>query len=45
MSKISTSELVKELQNREGVMQVIVNPYEDKSITVNGPAVVLVVID
>lgn len=41
----STCDLVKELETRLGVESVRVAPYEDHAVTVNGPAVVLVVID
>lgn len=45
ISKISTKELVMELQKRVGVETTIAEPYEDKEIKVNGPAIVLIVID
>ena len=45
MSKIPTCELVKELEKREGVERVIVDPYDKKTINVEGAAVVLIVID
>ena len=40
-----TCELVKELETREGVSTDIALPYEDKTTTVNGPAIILTVID
>jgi hypothetical protein len=40
-----TYELVEELKTREGVDTKIADPYEDLGVTVNGPAIVLVVID
>jgi len=40
-----TEELVKELSKREGVETTIAEPYEDVEVTINGPAIVLVVID
>ena len=40
-----TCELVEELKTREGVETHWAEPYEDKNIQVNGPALVLVVID
>ena len=40
-----TRELVEELKKREGVEAHIAEPYEDLTVTVNGPAVVLVVTD
>lgn len=41
----STKELVEELQKREGVETSFAMPYEDVSVSVNGPAILLVVID
>ena len=43
--KVPTKELVEELQRRDGVETTIAEPYQDTEIKVNGPAVVLVVID
>lgn len=45
LKDVKTCELVKELSERDGVTKTIAEPYEDKTITVNGPAVVLVVED
>ena len=45
MNDISTANLVKELETREGVELIIAEPYDNKTITVEGPAVVLVVKD
>lgn len=45
LSNISTCDLVKELQTREGVETTMAEPYQDAEIKVNGPAIVLVVID
>lgn len=45
LSKVATCDLVRELQNRDGVEATIAEPYEDVAISVNGPATVLVVID
>lgn len=42
---VSTRELVEELRQREGVEATIAEPHKDIEIKVNGPAVVLVVID
>ncbi len=44
-TRIETSELVKELSGREGVKTEIAEPYQDKAISVNGPAVILIVTD
>lgn len=40
-----TYELVEELRKREGVEAHYAEPHEDLSVDVNGPAIVLVVID
>lgn len=45
LSGFKTCELVDELRKREGVETHIAEPYQDVEISVNGPAVVLVVID
>lgn len=41
----STKELVQELKTRLGVDTFNISPYTDENIKVNGPAIVLVVID
>lgn len=45
ISSIPTNELVAELEKREGVDTTIAEPYQDVQIKVNGPAIVLTVID
>ena len=40
-----TKDLVKELISREGVDAEYAEPHQDKTITVNGPAIILVVND
>lgn len=40
-----TYELVEELKKREAVEAHIAEPYKDLTVTVNGPAIVLVVTD
>ena len=42
---VSTKELVEELKKREGVRIEYAEPYQDKVISINGPAVILIVID
>jgi len=42
---VSTCELVDELKKREGVVAHWATPYESETITVNGPAVVIVIVD
>ena len=45
LENISTSFLMNELQRREGVESVTAEPYEKKAVFVEGPAVVLIVMD
>lgn len=45
LSEFKTCDLVDELRKREGVETHIAEPYQDVAVSVNGPAVVLVVID
>ena len=45
LSEFKTCDLVDELRKREGVETHIAEPYQDVTVSVNGPAVVLVVID
>lgn len=45
LNDISTYELVEELKKREGVNTTLAEPYQDVLVSVNGSAVVLVVID
>lgn len=45
LSCFSTKELVEELSSREGVETKVAEPYQDMEVSVNGPTVVLVVID
>ncbi len=43
--KIPSKELVEELKKREGVEVIIVDPYENKEIKIEGPAIILLVKD
>ena len=45
LKDFATCELSIELEKREGVEVHYVEPYEDFTVNVNGPAVILVVID
>ena len=45
LKDVKTCELVEELKKREGVEVKISEPHEDMSVSVNGPAVVLVIVD
>ena len=40
-----TANLITELRKREGVETTVVEPYQDVAVSVNGPALVLVVTD
>lgn len=42
---ISTQELVEELKKREGVEEDYAEPHMDKPVTVNGPAIILIIKD
>lgn len=45
LDKIETRELVEELSKRDGVEIKRAEPYQDVEVSVNGPAVVIVVKD
>lgn len=45
LSEVETCDLVRELSQREGVERTIAEPHQDVQVKVNGPAIVLVVID
>ena len=45
VSEFKTCDLVDELKKREGVETHTAEPYQDVTVSVNGPAVVLVVTD
>lgn len=45
VKEFSTKELVDELKEREGVKTIIAEPYEKKTVDLEGPAIVLVVTD
>lgn len=45
LKDVKTCELVEELKKREGVEVKITEPHKDMSVSVNGPATVLIVID
>lgn len=45
LKDVETCDLIEELAGRDGVAKTVAKPYEDKNINVNGPAIVLVVID
>lgn len=45
LTTVPTCELVEELEKRAGVETTIAEPYQDMQVKVNGPAIVLVVID
>ena len=45
LKDFETYELVEELRNREGVELHRADPYEEKEYSVNGPALVLIIVD
>lgn len=45
LKNIQTKELVEELKKREGVQAEYAEPHQDKSISINGPAVILIIVD
>ena len=45
LKNIKTCELVEELKKREGIEVKIAEPHKDMAVSVNGPAVVLIVVD
>lgn len=45
LKNVLTCELVKELQKREGVEFIILEPYKKETIEIEGPMVLLKVID
>lgn len=45
LREFKTCELVNELKTREGVVAHRAEPYEDKELKVNGPALVLIITD
>ena len=42
---VKTCELVKELENREGVKKFLAEPHQIETITEEGPAIILIVTD
>ena len=45
LKEYSTAQLIEELRTREGVIEKIAEPYETLETEVEGPAIVLTVID
>lgn len=45
LKTVMTSDLVRELERRESVKVENAEPYNDKTITVNGPAKILIITD
>lgn len=45
LNQVPTKDLLEELLKREGVKQIIAEPYQDVVIKQNGPAIILVVTD
>jgi hypothetical protein len=45
LTEIETCDLVEELKQREAIEFEVIPPYENKSIKVNGPKIVIIVED
>lgn len=45
LENVPTANLIIELRKRDGVETTVVKPYQDAAVSVNGPALVLVVTD
>jgi hypothetical protein len=45
LENVPTANLITEFRKREGVETTVVEPYQDAAVSVNGPALVLVVTD
>lgn len=45
LSSVKTCDLVAELEVREGVEKIMAEPYQKKEVSVEGPAVILIVTD
>lgn len=45
LENVPTANLITELRKHEGVKTTVVEPYQDATVSVNGPALVLVVTD
>lgn len=45
LKHFSTKELFEELKSREGVETEYAEPHRDKKISINGPAVILIITD
>ena len=45
LSRTKTYELVEELKTREGVETIMAEPYQKREVSVEGPAVILVITD
>lgn len=45
LKSFETRELVEELRKREGVAFEVAEPYEKKKVDIEGPAIMLIVID
>lgn len=45
LANVKTVDLVSELEKREGVVMIPVEPYKTEEVSVNGPAIILIVDD
>lgn len=45
ITAIPTKYLAEELSRREGVEMIIAEPHQDQEVSINGPAIILVITD
>lgn len=45
LQKISTVELINELRNREGVESIVIDPHQIEKLKVEGPMILLKILD
>lgn len=45
LASLDTCDLVEELKSREAVETTVIHPHEEQQVSIDGPAVVLVVYD
>ena len=45
LANVKTVDLVRELEKRKGVVMIPVEPYKTEAVSVNGPAIILIVDD
>lgn len=45
LSAVATADLVAELELRDGVESAVIHPYDNATVSINGPAILFVVAD